>query len=59
MQALARLWDSDVAYSFRNSPVAIVAFVVAVLLIFSAVFAEWVAPHNPFDLATINLLDAS
>ena len=59
MNALARLWDSDIAYSFRNSPVAIVAFVVAFLLIFSAVFAGWVAPHNPFDLATINLLDAS
>jgi peptide/nickel transport system permease protein len=23
------------------------------------VFAQWVAPHNPFDLATINLLDAN
>ena len=58
-QAFARLWDSDIAYSFRTSPVAIVAFVVAFVLIFAAVFAEWVAPHNPFDLATINLLDAS
>ncbi len=58
-QTLARLWDSDVFYSFRNSPVAIVAFVVAFVLIFSSVFAEAVAPHNPFDLATINLLDAS
>jgi len=59
MNALARFWDSDVAYSFRTSPVAIVASVVAVLMVFSAVFAGWVAPHNPFDLATINLLDAS
>jgi peptide/nickel transport system permease protein len=58
-QALARFWDSDIAYSFRTSPVAIVATVVAFALIISAVFAEWVAPHNPFDLATINLLDAS
>jgi peptide/nickel transport system permease protein len=32
---------------------------VALVLIVCAVFAEWVAPHNPFDLATINLLDAS
>ena len=55
----ARAWDSDVAYSFRHSPVAIVAAVVAFVMIFSAVFAQWVAPHNPFDLATINLLDAS
>ncbi len=36
-----------------------VAAVVAFVMIFSAVFAQWVAPHNPFDLATINLLDAS
>jgi peptide/nickel transport system permease protein len=59
MQALARFWDSDVAYSFRQSPVAVGATVVAILMIFSAVFAAWVAPHNPFDLATLNLLDAS
>jgi peptide/nickel transport system permease protein len=57
--ALARWWDSDVAYSFRHSPVAIVAALVAFVLIFAAVFAQWVAPHNPFDLATINLMDAS
>ncbi|GAB4481206.1 MAG: ABC transporter permease [Burkholderiaceae bacterium] len=58
-ELLARWWDSDVAYSFRRSPVAIGAALVAFVLIVGAVFAEWVAPHNPFDLATINLLDAS
>jgi peptide/nickel transport system permease protein len=56
---LARAWDSDVAYSFRHSPVAMVAAFVATVLIFSAVFAPWVAPHNPFDLASLSLLDAS
>lgn len=56
---LARAWDSDIAYSYRHSPVAIVASVVAFLLIASAVFAPWVAPHNPFDLASLSLLDAS
>jgi len=59
MSTLVRVWDSDIAYSFRQSPVAIGATVVALLMIFSAVFAAWVAPHNPFDLATLNLLDAS
>jgi peptide/nickel transport system permease protein len=59
MNGLARVWDSDVAYSFRHSPVAMVAALTAFVLIFAAVFAYWVAPHNPFDLATINLLDAS
>lgn len=56
---LARAWDSDVAYSFRHSPVAMIAALVAAVLIFSAVFAPWVAPHNPFDLASLSLLDAS
>jgi peptide/nickel transport system permease protein len=56
---LARAWDSDVAYSFRHSPVAMVAALVAFVLVFAAAFAQWVAPHNPFDLATINLMDAS
>jgi peptide/nickel transport system permease protein len=59
MQALARFWDSDIAYSFRQSPVAIGAAVVAVVMVLSAALAAWVAPHNPFDLATLNLLDAS
>ena len=59
MHSLARLWDSDVGYSFRSSPVAIVAAVVALVLVLAALLARWVAPHNPLDLATINLLDAS
>ena len=58
MSTLARFWDSDVAYSFRQSPVAIGATVVALLMVFSAVFAAWVAPHNPFDLASLDLGDA-
>ena len=57
MNVAGRVWDSDVAYSFRISPVAITAAVVAFFLIFSAVFARWVAPHNPFDLATLELSD--
>jgi peptide/nickel transport system permease protein len=59
MASLARLWDSDVAYSFRSSPVAIAAAIVALVLVVAALFANWIAPHNPLDLATISLLDAS
>ncbi len=55
---LFRLWDSDIGYSFRTSPVAIAAAVVALVCIFSAVFAGFVAPHNPFDLVTLELNDA-
>ena len=55
---LARWYASDVGYSFRTSPVAIVAASIAFICIFCAVFAGWVAPHNPFDLTTLVLSDA-
>jgi peptide/nickel transport system permease protein len=57
-QALQRFFDGDVWHSFRNSPVAIGAAVVAFICVFCALFANWVAPHNPFDLASLELADA-
>ena len=53
-----RFRDSDVYYSFRRSPLTIVAAVITVIFIGAAAFAPWVAPHHPFDLATVELLDA-
>lgn len=53
----ARIIDSDIFYSFRTSPVAIVAAIVAATLILAAVLAPWIAPYNPFDPATLNLMD--
>jgi peptide/nickel transport system permease protein len=53
-----RVWESDIGWSFRNSPLAIAAAVVAVICIFCAVFANLVAPYNPFNLATLELSDA-
>jgi peptide/nickel transport system permease protein len=54
----ARVRDSDVFYSFRRSPVTIAAAVVALLCMGGALFAPWIAPHNPFDMAAINLMDS-
>jgi len=56
--ALARFLDGDVWHSFKASPMAIVAAVIAFVCVFCAVFANWVAPHNPFDLVTLDLGDA-
>jgi peptide/nickel transport system permease protein len=56
--ALQRFFDSDVWYSFRTSPVAVTAAIIAFICIFCALFANWVAPHNPFDLATLELSDS-
>jgi peptide/nickel transport system permease protein len=56
--AWARFFDGDVWHSFRSSPMAIGAAVVAFVCVFVAMFAGWVAPHNPFDLATLELSDS-
>lgn len=55
---LHRWWDSDVGYSFRHSPTAIIAAVIAFICLFCALFAPWIAPHNPFDLTTLELSDS-
>jgi peptide/nickel transport system permease protein len=56
--AFARFLDGDVWYSFRHSPMAITAALIAFLCVFCAVFADWVAPQNPFDMASLSLSDA-
>ncbi|MCE4556193.1 ABC transporter permease [Pelomonas cellulosilytica] len=56
--ALRGFFDGDVWHSFRTSPVAIGAAVVALLCLACAVLADAIAPHNPFDLATLDLMDA-
>jgi peptide/nickel transport system permease protein len=58
MDAVRRFFDGDVFFSFKHSPLTIVAAAIVLVCIFAAVFAPWVAPHNPFDLRTLNLLDA-
>ncbi|MGE0350674.1 ABC transporter permease [Hydrogenophaga sp.] len=55
---IKRALDSDVGHSFRTSPTAVIAAVIALVCVFCAVFAPWVAPHNPFDLATLELSNA-
>ncbi len=56
--ALRRAWDSDLLYSFRHSPVAIVAAVLVAAGVGGAVLAPWIAPYDPFDLASVSLMDA-
>src|SRR5205809_755264 len=55
---VARFLDGDVFYSFKHSPLTIIAASITFICIFAAVLAPWIAPHNPFDLKTLNLLDA-
>jgi peptide/nickel transport system permease protein len=55
---LGRAWDSDLAYNFRHSPVALISAVIALVLVVAAVFAPFLAPHNPMDVASLSLMDS-
>ncbi|WP_019955011.1 ABC transporter permease [Yoonia vestfoldensis] len=54
---LARALDSDIFYSWRTSPVTVVATLVALALILMALFAPLIAPYDPFNPASLNLMD--
>ncbi len=55
--AWQRFLESDFFYDFKRSPVTIVSFTIVVLLILMAVLADFVAPTNPFDPASLNLMN--
>ena len=52
-----RFQESDFLHDFKRSPVTIVSFAVVVVLFLLAVFAELVAPTNPFDVGSLNLMN--
>ena len=54
-----RFTDSDIWYSFKKSPITVVSAAGTFLFFFVTIFAPFIAPHDPFDLASIDLMDAS
>ena len=55
---VARILDSDIYYSFRKSKVTMAAGAITLVYFLGALLAPWIAPHNPYDLATLNILDS-
>ena len=54
----ARFVDHDLLHSFLKSKLVVLAALVTVTMLALAVLAPWVAPHSPYDLSTVSLLDA-
>ncbi|WP_170442192.1 ABC transporter permease [Ruegeria arenilitoris] len=57
MSRVKRVLDSDQFYAFRRSPVAMVSATVALILILATILAPLIAPTNPFDPASLNLMN--
>jgi peptide/nickel transport system permease protein len=56
---IARALDSDIWHSFTRSKLTMVAAAVTLLLVLAALLAPWIAPNNPIDLQSLNLMDGS
>ena len=57
MNFFANAWDSDLAWSFRQAPLVMVAALMTTVIVLAAVLAPLIAPHDPFNPATLNLMD--
>lgn len=56
---LARIFGNDLVYSLLRAPAALTAVTFLIVVLFVAIFAPLIAPFNPYDLASFNLLDSS
>ena len=54
---LRQFLDSDIFYAWKRSPVTVIATITAAALILMAVMAPLIAPHDPFNPASLNLMD--
>lgn len=54
---LTRLMRVEGVWLFSRSPAAILAAIVTVVIVAAAVFAPWIAPTDPYDLASFSLID--
>jgi peptide/nickel transport system permease protein len=59
LDTFKRFFDSDIWWSFKHSPLTIFAAILAAICIFGAVLSPILAPHNPYDLTQISLLNSN
>ena len=57
MNFFTNAWDSDLAWSFRQAPLVMAAALMTTVIVLAAVLAPLIAPHDPFNPATLNLMD--
>jgi peptide/nickel transport system permease protein len=52
---LRRLWEHDLAWSFRRSPVTVIAAALTLICVGAALLSPWLAPQDPFNPAALDL----
>ncbi len=54
----SRMWNSNMGYSFRRNPVAVVSMIVFLMIAFAAFLAPVIAPYDPYDPANIDIMNS-
>ncbi|MGM0602578.1 MAG: ABC transporter permease [Bacillota bacterium] len=57
-EKLRKALNSDLFYSYKKNKLVILASIVLFLIVFSSVFAVFIAPHDPYDLSSVSLMDS-
>lgn len=55
---LAKIFDSDIFYSFTRSKLVMVAALITLLFVLAALLAPLIASQNPYDPRALNLIDS-
>ena len=58
MKSWSRFKKSYFLYSFKRDPIAISSFAVLMVLVVISLLAPLIVPHNTYDTATIDIMDA-
>ncbi|WP_371170279.1 ABC transporter permease [Aliiroseovarius sp. 2305UL8-7] len=54
----SKIWNSNMGYSFRRNPIAVVSLVIFLLIALAAFCAPLIAPYNPYDPAQIDIMNS-
>ena len=58
LSIISKIRDSDIYFAFIKSPTAIISTLILVIIFFCSFFVELVAPFNPFDPSSLDLMEA-
>jgi peptide/nickel transport system permease protein len=53
-----KIRDSDIYFAFIKSPTAIISTIILIIIFFCSFFVELIAPYNPFEPSSLDLMEA-
>ncbi len=54
----SKAWNSNMGYSFRRNPVAVISMIVFLTISIAAFLAPVIAPYDPYDPAQIDIMNS-